>query len=545
MDINKKRLLFFLFSFFGSVCYQNLYGQKFFENPILKGFYPDPSICRVGSDYYLVNSSFEYFPGVPIFHSQDLVNWRQIGHILNRPSQLNLDSVRASGGIFAPTIRYNNGTYYMITTLVGTKDGGNFFVSAKNPAGPWSEPKWLPKETIGIDPSLFFDDDGKVYYTGNRRPLDENLSKRYRQIWLQEIDLASSKFVGESSIILEEGALHDADNTEAPHLYKKDGYYYLMVAEGGTFENHAVTIFRSRNVAGPYEGNKKNPILTHRHLGIKYPITSTRHADLIQTQDGDWWMVLLAVRKYGGLNYNLGRESFLTKVEWEDGWPVVNPGLGKVLAKDLAPNLPHFDVKRESLKDDFTADTLFHYWNFLRTPRTEFWSLNKRKGYLRLALSKEQISDLVSPSFIGRRQQDTSFQVETSLEFTPKKENELAGLVVMMNNDFQYRVEQILKNEKHYVRLIKRANGIDEQINQVLLTKGALLIGVDANGQDLNFYIRQNGKKQMLAQNADGKILSVVNAGGFTGVYIGIYASSKGIKSSNYADFDWFEYKKK
>ncbi|WP_304064245.1 glycoside hydrolase family 43 protein [Pedobacter glucosidilyticus] len=522
---------------------QRLHSQSYYQNPILKGFYPDPSICRVGNDYYMVTSTFEYFPGVPIFHSKDLVNWKQIGHVLNRPSQLNLDSVRASGGIFAPTIRYHHGTYYMITTLIGTKQGGNFFVTAKSPTGPWSEPQWLPKEAIGIDPSLFFDDDGKVYYTGNKKPVDQAQVTRYRQIWLQEVDLKNKAFVGERSIILEEGALHGAENAEAPHLYKKDGYYYLMVAEGGTFENHAVTIFRSKNIFGPYEGNKKNPILTHRHLGLNYPITSTGHADLVDTQNGDWWMVLLAVRKYGGLHYNLGRETFLAKVEWQDGWPIVNPGEGKVLAQQIKPNLPAFNIIPENLRDDFTADTLFHYWNFLRTPRTNFWSLSKRKGYLRLQLAKEQITNLVSPSFIGRRQQDTSFLAETSLQFNPKKENELAGMVLMMNNNFQYRLEKILQNGKPHVQLIKRYKGVDEVVNTIAVEKGDLIMGIHAKGQDLDFYIKQNGTKQNLATKADGRILSVVNTGGFTGVYVGLYASSKGVKSSNYADFDWFEYK--
>jgi alpha-N-arabinofuranosidase len=540
-----KICVVFVFCFFNIiVALAQTKDKEAFDNPILKGFYPDPSICRVGDDYYLVNSSFEYFPGVPVFHSKDLVNWQQIGHVLNRPSQLNLDSVRASGGIFAPTIRYHNGTFYMITTLVGTKEGGNFFVTAKNPAGPWSEPQWLPKEAIGIDPSLFFDDDGKVYYTGNKKPVNQGQVTRYRQIWLHEVDLKNKTFVGERSIILEEGALHNAENAEGAHLYKKDGYYYLLIGEGGTFENHAVTIFRSKNITGPYEGNKKNPILTHRHLGLNYPITSTGHADLVETQKGDWWMVLLGVRKYGGLHYNLGRETFLTKVEWQDGWPIVNPGEGKVLATQLKPDLPAFNIQQENLRDDFKADTLFHYWNFLRTPRTNFWSLEKKEGFLRLNLSKQEITDLVSPSFIGRRQQDTSFQVETAIQFTPKKENELAGMVLMMNNNFQYRCEKILSNGKFYVQLIKRAKGIDELISKIPVEKGELIFGVQANGQDLEFYVKQKEIKQTIAQKADARILSVVNALGFTGVYVGVYASSKGANSSNYADFDWFEYKK-
>ncbi|WP_039453260.1 glycoside hydrolase family 43 protein [Pedobacter aquae] len=520
-----------------------MHSQNYYQNPILKGFYPDPSICRVGSDYYMVTSTFEYFPGVPIFHSKDLVNWNQIGHVLSRPSQLNLDSVRISGGIYAPTIRYHNGTFYMITTLIGTKQGGNFFVTAKSPAGPWSDPQWLPKEAIGIDPSLFFDDDGKVYYTGNKKPINQAQETRYRQIWLQEVDLKTRTFVGERSIILEEGALHGAHNAEAPHIYKKDGYYYLVIAEGGTADNHAVTIFRSKNISGPYEGNKKNPILTHRHLGVNYPITATGHADFVDTQNGEWWMVLLGIRKYGGLHYNLGRETFLAKIEWQDGWPIVNPGEGKVLAQQLKPNLPEFNITQENLRDDFSSDTLFHYWNFLRTPRTDFWSLSKRKGFLRLQLGKAQVSELAAPSFVGRRQQDSSFTAETSLQFNPKKENELAGMVLMMNGNFQYRLEKILQKGKPHVQLIKRFKGVDEVVNTIAIEKGDLVMGINAKGQDLDFYIKQNGKKQNLAIKADGRILSVVNAGGFTGVYIGLYASSKGIASSNYADFDWFEYK--
>jgi len=318
----------------------------------------------------------------------------------------------------------------------------------------------------------------------------------------------------------------------------------LLIAEGGTFENHAVTIFRSKNITGPYEGNKKNPILTHRHLGLNYPITSTGHADLVDTQNGDWWMVLLGVRKYGGLHYNLGRETFLTKVDWQDGWPIVNPGEGKVLSTQQKPGLPAYNFQSENLRDDFRTDTLYYYWNFLRTPRSDFWSLKKRKGYLRLNLSKEDITQLASPSFIGRRQQDTSFRVETAIQFTPKKENELAGLVLMMNNNFHYRCEKILRNEKYYVQLIKRSGGTDELIKQIPIEKGELILGIQAKGQDLDFYIKQKGNQQMLAQKADGKILSVVNTGGFTGVYAGVYASSKGTKSSNYADVDWFEYKK-
>ena len=204
-----------------------------FRNPILPGFYPDPSICRVGEDYYMVTSTFEYFPGVPIFHSKDLVNWKQIGHVLNRSSQLNLDGIPTSRGIYAPTIRYHHGVYYMITTFVESAAGArrNFFVTSTDPAGSWSDPYWL-NDAPGIDPSLFFDDNGKAYYTGNRVPQAGQQYPKHMEIWLQELDLEKMQLVGQK-FSLWDGALKQIHAQESPHLYKINGYYYLIIAEGG------------------------------------------------------------------------------------------------------------------------------------------------------------------------------------------------------------------------------------------------------------------------------------------------------------------------
>jgi alpha-N-arabinofuranosidase len=223
--------------------------NRTYQNPILPGFYPDPSICRVGEDYYLVTSTFEYFPGLPIFHSRDLVNWQQIGHVLDRPSQLPLDGLKASRGLYAPTIRHHNGTFYVINTLVLDHDTGrNFIVTATDPAGDWSEPYWL-EDAPGIDPSLFFAEDGRCYYTGNRIPPDGEQFTGHREIWLQEVDLSIMQLVGER-ISLWDGALKGAVHPEAPHLYHKDGFYYLLIAEGGTAHDHAVTIARSERLPG-------------------------------------------------------------------------------------------------------------------------------------------------------------------------------------------------------------------------------------------------------------------------------------------------------
>ena len=512
------------------------------ENPILKGFYPDPSICRVNEDYYLVTSSFEYYPGIPIFHSKDLVHWEHIGHVLDRPSQLNLDSIRASGGVYAPTIRYHKGVYYVINTLVGK--GGNFYVSATNPAGPWSEPIFL-SDAPGIDPSLFFDTDDKVYYTGNGRPSAIGPESKKRHIWLQELDLKQQKLVGEKTIILVEGALHDAQSAEAPHIYKKDGYYYLIIAEGGTGDNHAVTVFRSKNIKGPYETNRKNPILTHRSLGKSYPIACTGHADIVETQNGEWWMVLLGVRPYGGFHYNLGRETFLSPVAWEDQWPVVNPGIGKVLFTQVGPNLPIFNIKKQLEKEDFNADTLGFEWNFLRTPRHKFWSLQENKGALRLHLLPENISQLASPAFIGRRQQDTSFEASCKLNFLPKMDNETAGLVALMNNDFHFRFERMIRNGESRLVVTKRHAGIESILADVPCKSSAIALTIFANGQSYGFKVKEgSGATKTILDHVDGRTLSRINAGGFTGTYIGMYASSNGIPSSNYADFDWFKYRK-
>ena len=513
------------------------------ENPILKGFYPDPSICRVGEDYYLVTSSFEYYPGIPIFHSKDLVHWEQIGHVLDRPSQLNLDSIKASNGVYAPTIRYNNGVYYVINTLVGK--GGNYFVTATNPKGPWSDPIWL-KDAPGIDPSLFFDDDGKVYYTGNGRPVDNAPDSKKRHIWLQELDLNTNKLVGDKKIILVEGALHDASSAEAPHLYKKGGMYYLIIAEGGTGENHAVTNFRSKQIAGPYESNKKNPILTHRNLGKNYPIACTGHADMVETQNGEWWMVLLGVRPYGGFHYNLGRETFLVPLQWEENWPVVNLGVGKILFSQQGPNLPKFTSRLVPVKDDFSDDSLNFVWNFLRTPRNKFWSLQEHKGFLRLHLLPESITQLASPAFIGRRQQDTIFEATCKIIFDPKNENESAGMVLLMNNNYHFRFEKVIRNGKRMLVITKRHGGVETNLFNEPYENLSVELGVFADGQNYGFkFSSGNNKWKTLLTNVDGRTLSRSNAGGFTGTYIGLYTSSNGTTSNNYADFDWFTYSKK
>lgn len=515
--------------------------MKTFQNPILPGFYPDPSICRVGDDYYLVTSTFEYFPGLPIFHSRDLVHWRQIGHALNRPSQLPLQEVHASCGLYAPTIRFSNGVFYIINTLIaGKAESGNFIVTATNPAGPWSEPYWLTDAT-GIDPSLFFDDDGRVWYVGNRGA-EPSLYEGHTEIWLCELDIQNMRLIGEVTVLWD-GALKNAIWAEAPHLYKIDGRYYLMIAEGGTAHDHAVTIARSDSVTGPYMGNPRNPILTHRHLGLTYPIVGTGHADLVQTQAGEWWMVCLAMRPYDGYFYNLGRETFLTPVRWEEGWPVVSPGTGRVESSYPLPNLPEQIWPTPAPRDDFDAPQLDLCWSFLRTPPAEpFYSLSERPGFLRLQLRPETLSTLSNPSFVGRRQQHIHFSASTMFEFTPQSADECAGLVLIQNDRFHFRFVATL-SDSITARLTKRADGQDEVLAETAIAPGKVTLKVTAHEQSYNFYTSSDGKTwQPLAENIDGRILSTPVAGGFVGTMIALYASSNGQPGTNHADFDWFEY---
>jgi alpha-N-arabinofuranosidase len=365
--------------------------------------------------------------------------------------------------------------------------------------------------------------------------------KGHTEIWLQELDIDRMRLVGEPRILWD-GAVKGAVWAEAPHIYKIQDYYYLMIAEGGTAHHHAVTIARSSEVTGPYEANRGNPILTHRHLGLDYPIVGTGHADLVETQQGEWWMVLLAMRPYGGYFYNLGRETFLAPVRWEDDWPIVSPGTGRIEFSYPVPDLPECRWPTASACDNFDRPVLASQWNFLRTPRDGFWSLSDRPGYLRLRLRPERLSEHVSPSFVGRRQQHMHFTAQTVLEFVPQSVHECAGLALVQNSDFHFCLVLTLGSGA-VVRLIKRAHGVEEIMAEHPTPVGRLYLKVEARGQGYSFYVASEpGKWVPVAEDVDGRILSTPVAGGFVGAYIAMYASSNGQPSTNSADFDWFEY---
>lgn len=507
------------------------------NNPIQAGFYPDPSICRVGNDFYMVHSSFCYFPGVPIFHSTDLANWEQIGHVLDRSSQLVLDGCRHSQGIFAPTIRYHDGVFYMITTNVS--GGGNFIVTSKHPSKDWSEPYYLGEKAKGIDPSLFFDEDGRCYYIGTRGKEQNGEYDGDNEIWIQELDLTKMKLIGESTAIWT-GAMKRAVWAEGPHLYKKGEYYYLMIAEGGTAENHSITIARSKQIQGPYEGNRNNPIFTHRHLGGKYPVVYVGHGDMAEDTMGNWYMVMLASRPYEGYT-NMGRETFLAKVVWEDDWPVVNPGIGKLEDKVSLP-FEKMDFIPEEPCIHFLEDKLQDCFVMLRNPKKGMYQLGERTGFLRLFLQPETIKEQVSPAYIAIRQKHSHYQVSTLLDFSGKLSTEVAGLVILQSNYYHIRMEQYYEGNNAYIQLIKCENGIDTKIVQKQVPIGNIILKIVNRGQKANFYCMSKGKYIEIAKQIDVHMLSTEIAGGFTGCTIGMYASSNGKESDNYADFGWMSY---
>lgn len=511
------------------------------SNPILSGFYPVPSICRVGEDFYLVNSSFAYFPGVPIWHSKNLADWIQIGNVLDRISQLPLEDSKHSGGIYAPTIRYHEGNYYMITTNVS--GGGNFIVTAMDPKGPWSEPYYLGEEAQGIDPSLFFDEDGTCYYVGTR---PNPAGVRYNgdwEIWVQKLDLVNMRLWGESFAVWK-GALKEVIWPEGPHLYRKDGYYYLMIAEGGTGPNHAVTVARSKNVFGPYENNPNNPILTHRHLGKDYPVIYVGHGDLIDDEAGNWYMVMLASRRCEGF-VGLGRETFLAKVIWEDGWPVVNPGAGKL---ERVVDLPFQAERNEKIKVQSMVDNNEnkHDIIMLRNPREPFFQYSNNN--LMVNFLPETLKDLKSPAYLGFRQLDYNYEAELEMEFDRLAPEEETGLVILQSNEFHMRFYLKRSNwvdkaeEGFLLQIIKCTHAEDKLLSEKVLPAKELIqesgkyginLKMKGHGQKADFILMKGQREIPVLANTDIHEMSTEIAGGFVGNTIGVYASSCGSSSDN------------
>mgnify|MGYP002855145119 CR=1 FL=1 len=482
-------------------------GNLQIHNPIIPGYHPDPSICRVGEDYYIVNSSFQYFPGVPIYHSKDLVNWELIGNVLDRESQIPLERANSYGGIFATTIRYHEGLYYMVTTNV-TK-GGNFFVTAKNPAGPWSEPVYLKQG--GIDPSFLFED-GKCYMVSNPD-----------YIQLCEIDPVTGKQLTDSKMIWKgTGGRYP----EGPHIYKKDGWYYLLISEGGTEMGHSLTIARSRDIWGPYESNPMNPILTQfREVAENNQIQGTGHGDFVQASDGSWWVVFLGFRRYGGDFHHLGRETFIAPVTWVAGWPVINDGAPIQALMDVPASWTASAPAKRSWRQEFDAP-LGPEWIYIQNPEMSRYKMNK--GSLTI-FGGTPLEDNDHPAFVGVRQESPGIVAETKVRLESSSGE--AGIVAYQNPDGF--VSLTVNKGRALLRL--KLKSVDTVLGTVSLRgKEAVLRIVSEDGNRYRF--EANGKP---LGELETSLLSSEVCGGFTGVVLGLFASG------GTGSFEYFDYQEK
>lgn len=508
-------------------------------NPIIAGFAPDPSICRKGDTYYMVNSSFTFFPGVPIYTSKNLTEWTHSGYVLDRESQLPLEGQRVSGGIYAPAISYNekNKTFYMITTNVGR---GNFYVKTQDPAEGWSEPIYL-RGVGGIDPSFFFDKDGRGYIVNNDAPSGEPRYDGERSIWIHEFDVKGDSLIGEQKEILR-GGTHVQKNPiwiEGPHLFRVGKWYYLMCAEGGTGAWHSEVVLRAKNPMGPWEEyTDGNPILTQRTgLDPKRPdiVTSAGHADIVQTPKGDWYAVFLACRPYEGDCYNTGRDTYMLPVTWKDGWPTILEK-GKAVPTVVDGPKEYAGQKRMtenlltgnfSYTDRFEGDRLNLRWNFLRQEKP-FYKLGE--GGLTVTPMAGSIYRRDPLSAVFCRQQHTDFTAETELTFTPRSEKDLAGMALLQNEEYNFVFGKTIVAGRPAITL-RRAEKTTVLVGSAVLTDDEaaqpLRLRIEGRGRYYDFlYATADGRWQTLARGVDAVNLSTNRSGGFIGACIGLYATT-------------------
>lgn len=494
-------------------------------NPILPGCYPDPSICRVGDDYYLVASTFEYLPGLPIMHSRDLVRWKTVGHAIDRVGMLDFDGIRSSGGLYAPTIRHDGERFWIVCTLVDPADatrGGNFLITAVDPAGPWSDPIWL--DVDGIDPSVAFDDEGRVWMHGTRLAREPQWHHQ-SEVWVREYSRVEQALVGAEHVIWR-GAVNGVVWAEAPHLYPIDGRWYLIAAEGGTEFHHAVSVARADEVTGPYEGSRANPVFTHRHLGRSTSVIGAGHADIVEGADGSWHAVMLAMRAEDGHHYPLGRETFLCPVEWEDGWPVFAPGRG-VLPETVEREGMDADAPDDAWQpDDRRPGRVLipdPRWTSLRVLPEEI-ATAEPDGTWHLAVRSESLVDAGTVAFIGVRQQHADVHVTGDLDISALAEGETAGLVLRQSERDHAAVQIARRHDGLVLRAVHRRDD-----KEIMLAEQAL-----ASAEFASVTIRARGYSYELVSDetviatVDGREMDAASTGGFLGLWFGVFATSHG-----------------
>ena len=511
-----------------------------FYNPILQGCYPDPAITRKGDDYFLVCSSFAMFPGVPIFHSKDLVNWKQIGHVLDRTSQLKVHDTGISAGVYAPAIKYNpnNDTFYMITTQFAG-GFGNIIVKTKDPFTGWSDPVKLKFD--GIDPSIFFDDNGKAYVVHNDAPnKGEELYNGHRVIKIWEYDVENDQVIAGTDQIIVNGGVDLSRKPiwiEAPHIYKKNGRYYLMCAEGGTGDWHSEVIFVSDNPKGPYTPAPSNPILSQRYLNPdrKNIVDWAGHADLVEGPDGKYYAVFLAIRPNEKGRVNIGRETFILPVDWSGEFPVFENGLIPMEPKLKTPkgvenktgSDGYFPNGNFTFTENFTSPQLDYRWIGLRGPREEFISVLKDGG-LQITPFPVNIKEVKPTSTLFHRQQHSNFSFTTTLKYTPKSEKDLAGITCVQSERFNYVFGVTKKDKDFYLVLERTERGRSKVLVSAKIdVKNPIQLQVKGDGDNYDFSYSTDGTNFVqLGNTVSGDILSTNVAGGFTGCLIGLYATS-------------------
>ncbi len=502
-------------------------------NPVIAGFHPDPSVVRVGDDYYLVNSSFAYLPGIPLLHSRNLVDWQLLGHVIDAGAGVDFKGLGVSRGVFAPTIRHHRGRFYVISTAVDA--GGNFIVDAQRPEGPWSAPRWLP-EIDGIDPDLFIDTDGRAYIAHNGAPLGTPRYDGHRAIWLWEFDLAAQKVVPDSGRVIVDGGVDPAAQPiwiEGPHLYRIGEWYYLLCAEGGTGEGHSAVIFRSRALDQPFLPYRGNPILTQRGLPPDRvdAVANTGHADFVQAADGTWWSVFLGVRTYERVHFNTGRETFLLPVHWADEWPVILQAGSALPARLQRPGgtaLPRGASSRTGnfrWRDEFDRPVADLEWVALRSADRDWMRLHD--GRLWLRPDAERLSGFGDPAFLARRVQHQRYTVQTDVR-VPDRQGVSVGLAIFQNETHHYYLGVRRVGRGTELFLEQAAGGATRVLQRRPLEFSpgeAVLLGLSADGGALRFTWAQPGSPASTLDGVfDGRVLSTEVAGGFVGSVVGLHA---------------------
>ena len=585
-----KRLLIIYITFIG---FLNILAQGY-RNPVLPGFHADPSVCRAGNDFYLVNSTFQYFPGVPVFHSKDLINWEQVGNCLTRPSQVDLKGTDGNSGIYAPTIRYYDGRFYMVTTVFPSRR--HFYVWTDNPAGEWSEPIVIDFAIGSCDPTLYFED-GRCYFLWKEG-----------DIKICEIDVKTGKQLGEIHHL---GTGLGGRYPEGPHIYKKDGYYYLLLAEGGTEHGHHVNILRSKSLFGPYESNPSNPILSHFNMKMQNSnIQGLGHADLVQAPDESWWMICLGYRTSGYLQHVMGRETMLAPVKWEKvdstrstgsgqarstgsgqagspqgGWPVVNTD-GTLQTNMLCKTLPLVPMAKDPVKEEFNyverkaPKDSYHSlgmpmgWMSLCNPDYTRYSLKERKGFLRLYPTTTDLSMTASPTFVARRQTELNFTATALFDLSHLTESMQAGITAYAAPLNHYDVVAEKRDGQIYLKSNVRLGQTSHSEKEFAIDGTRAYLRITSDQQFYHMMASTDGINFTELAKMEYRFLSTETIGGFTGVMLGLFtqcskekigsarsagsgqagspqvdsarsagSGQAGSPQDGYVDIDWFEYK--